>query len=118
MNGQSIIQTGTISVTSPEEATRTFSYYTRQTTTRYITNARPTIPTYITPDIPFTPYIYKSEVRTAAGTLYLGSVPAALLTALTPVGTNNQTTMTCTEIIAGVALFECEDICTVLLPSN
>jgi hypothetical protein len=118
VNGQTINQSGTISVTSPSDATRTFSYYTRQTTTRYIRTSRPTLPTYTTPDIPFTPEIYKSEVRTADGTLYLGSVPAALLTALTPVGTNNITTMTCTEIIAGVPLFECEDICTVLLPSN
>ena len=118
VNGQTIVQTGNISCTSPSEATRTFSYYTRQTTTRYITTSRPTLPTYTTPDIPYTPYIYKSEIRLADGTLYLGSAPIGLVTALTPGAGTNQTTMTCNEVIAGVPLFECEDICTILLPSN
>lgn len=128
VNGQNINQTGTITVakdtvnpdgtTTPSSASRTFSYFTRQTTTRYITTSRPTVPTYTTPDIPFTPVIYKSEIRDADGTLYTGNAPAALVSGLTPVGSINATTMTCNAIIAGTALFECEDVCTVLLPSN
>lgn len=118
VNGQSIVQTGTISCTSPEEASRTFSYYTRQTTTRYISTFRPVLPTYTTPDIPFTPVIYKSEIRAADGTLYLGNAPAALVTALTPGAASPSTTMTCNEVVAGSPLFECEDVCTILLPSN
>jgi hypothetical protein len=118
VSGQSIVQTGTISCTSPEEASRTFSYDTRQTTTRYISTSRPVLPTYTTPDIPMTPSIFKSEIRTASGTIYLGNVPAALMTALTPGAATSVTTMTCTPIIAGTPLFECEDVCTVLLPSN
>jgi hypothetical protein len=118
VNGQSIVQTGTISCTWPDEASRTFSYYTRQTTTRYIATSRPVLPTYTTPDIPFTPVIYKSEIRNANGSLYLGNAPAALVTALTPGAASPSTTMTCNEVVAGSPLFECEDVCTILIPSN
>ena len=118
VSGQTIVQSGTISCTSPSVASRTFSYYTRQTTTRYISTSRPVLPTYTTPDIPYTPFIYKSEIREENGTIYPGSAPAALVTALTPGDPTPQTTMNCNEIIAGVPLFECEEICTVLLPSN
>ena len=128
VNGQSIVQTGTISVAKdivnpdgtvvPSSATRTFSYYTRQTTTRYISTFRPFLPTYTTPDIPFTPVIYKSEIRDADGTLYIGNAPAALVTGLTPGAASPSTTMTCNEVVAGSPLFECEDVCTILLPSN
>jgi hypothetical protein len=113
-----ITQTGTISTTSPEEATRTFTYRTFQTVTRYITTVAPTSATNTTPAITADPVIFKSEIRTASGALYLGSVPAALLTALTPSGTDNQTTLSYSQPVAGVALFECEDVCTALLPSN
>ena len=118
VTGQTIVQSGTISCTSPSVASRTFSYYTRQTTTRYISFSRPVLPTYTTPDIPYTPFIYKSEIREENGTIYPGSAPAPLVVALTPGAPTPQTTMNCNEIIAGVALFECEEICTVLLPSN
>lgn len=113
-----ITQSGTISTTTPEEATRTFTYRTFQTVTRYITTTAPTSATYTTPAVDVDPVIFKSEIRTASGALFLGSVPAALLTALTPSGTDNQTTMSYSQPIAGVNLFECEDVCTALLPSN
>jgi len=118
VTGQTIVQSGTISCTSPSSASRTFSYYTRQTTTRYISTSRPTVPTYTTTDIPYTPFIYKSEIREENGTIYPGSAPAPLVAALTPGAATPQTTMSCTEIIAGTALFECEEVCTLLLPSN
>lgn len=118
VSGQTIVQSGTISCTSPSVASRTFSYYTRQTTTRYISTSRPEIPTYTTPDILYTPLIYKSEIREENGTIYPGSAPANLVAALTPGDPTFQTTMNCNQIIAGVPLFECEEICTVLLPSN
>lgn len=113
-----ITQSGTISTTTPEEATRTFTYRTFQTVTRYITTTAPTSATYTTPAVAVDPVIFKSEIRTASGALYLGSVPAGLLTALTPSGTDIQTTMSYSQPVAGVSLYECEDVCTALLPSN
>ena len=50
-SGTTVVQTGTISCTTPSKASRTFSYYTRQSTYRYIKASRPTTPTYTTLDI-------------------------------------------------------------------
>jgi hypothetical protein len=42
-----LTQSGTISTTSPEEATRTFTYRTFQTVTRYISSGEPTSASYL-----------------------------------------------------------------------
>ena len=116
-SGTTVVQTGTISCTTPSKASRTFSYYTRQSTYRYIKASRPTTPTYTTLDIAYTPTIFKSEIRNEDGTVYLGSAPAGLVTALTPVGVVLTTTMTATPIF-GTPYFDCQDNVVSLLPSN
>jgi len=116
-SGTTVVQTGTISCTTPSKASRTFSYYTRQSTYKYIKASRPTVPTYTTLDIAYTPTIFKSEIRNEDGTVYLGNAPAGLVTALTPVGVVLTTTMTATPIF-GTPYFECEDNVVSLLPSN
>jgi hypothetical protein len=116
-SGTTVVQTGTISCTTPSKASRTFSYYTRQSTYKYIKASRPTTPTYTTLDIAYTPTIFKSEIRNEDGTVYLGNAPAGLVTALTPVGVVLTTTMTATPVF-GTPYFECEDNVVSLLPSN
>ena len=116
-SGTTVVQTGTISCTTPSKASRTFSYYTRQSTYKYIKASRPATPTYTTLDIDYTPTIFKSEIRNEDGTVYLGNAPAGLVTALTPVGVVLMTTMTATPIF-GTPYFECEDNVVSLLPSN
>ena len=116
-SGTTVVQTGTISCTTPSKASRTFSYYTRQSTYKYINASRPTTPTYTTLDIAYTPTIFKSEIRNEDGTVYLGNAPAGLVTALTPVGVVLTTTMTATPVF-GTPYFECEDNVVSLLPSN
>jgi len=116
-SGTTVVQTGTISCTTPSKASRTFSYYTRQSTYKYINASRPTTPTYTTLDIAYTPTIFKSEIRNEDGTVYLGNAPAGLVTALTPVGVVLTATMTATPVF-GTPYFECEDNVVSLLPSN
>ena len=117
VSGATVTQTGTISCTTPSKASRTFSYYTRQSTYKYITNFRPTTATYTTLDIAFTPSIFKSEIRNEDGTVYLGNAPAGLVSALTPSGVNLIATLTATPIF-GTPYFDCQDNVVSLLPSN
>jgi len=128
ITGRQIDLQGTFSCTSPSSATMTYSYTTQQTTYRYIKAqatpttgnpyGRPTAPEYTDTDIDVDPVIYKSVVYNEDGTRLLGSVPAPLLTALTPVGYNIEARLvSCTPII-GTVWLECEDSVTRLLPGN
>lgn len=111
---------GTISCTSPSEASRTFSYHSSQTTYRYIVATEPTGPTYTACNINIDPSanIFKSTVFNADGTQYLGTVPAPLLTALTPVSYDAIATLVSCESIIGTPWFMCEDQVTNIPPSN
>lgn len=117
VSGQSITQTGTISCTSPSDASRTFTYITRQSTYDYFTDGRPSGPTYTSLDVDIDPVIIKSVVNNADGTVYLGDVPSDLLTALTPVGSTDEA-FTETVNIPGTIYYSNRDTVTRLLPSN
>ena len=107
-----------VTTTTLGEITQIYSYNTRQQTTRYISTTAPTTPTYSTPPPGFTPTIYKREYRTSTGSII---TPApAILDFLNlyffrdPDLTENITTTSCQQIIAGEDLYECQDVVTVL----
>lgn len=121
VSGRTIIQTTVLSCLTPTPASRSITYYTRQSTYKYITAGRPTGPSYTSPDISVSIgdglEIIKSTINTADGAIYPGAAPAGLVTALTPVGVDVQAVMECDPVV-GTNWFECEDTVTVLLPST
>ncbi len=95
--------------TTAKTATRDIEFYCPQTTWRYITNGRPTAPTYSTIANGRSPIVIRSTITLDNGTRYTGNAPIGLVTALTPalivkvLGPHDQP-------IFGTPYFECEDV--------
>ena len=107
-----------VTTTNYGDITQIYSYITRTTTTRYISTTSPTSPTYGKPAAGFKPTIYKTEYRTATGAIF--SVSPTALRVLKkfyfrePSQTENTTTTSCDQIVAGIDLYECQDVVTIL----
>jgi len=102
------MQTVTISGDSPSEASRDIQFYADESTYRYITNTRPAGPSYSNTSTGRNPTIFSSVINAADGTIYKGSAPVALVTALTP-ATISMVTGHRAEPVYGTPWFECED---------
>lgn len=107
-----------VTTTNYGDITQIYSYTTRTTTTRYISIAPPSSATYGKPAPGFKPTIYKTEYRTATGAIF--SVNPTALRILKkfyfrePSQTENTTTTSCDQIVAGEDLYECQDVVTIL----
>jgi len=107
-----------VTTTNYGDITQIYSYTTRTTTTRYISTTPPSSATYGKPAAGFKPTIYKIEYRTATGAIF--SVNPTALRVLKkfyfrePSQTENTTTTSCDQIVAGEDLYECQDVVTIL----
>jgi hypothetical protein len=107
-----------VTTTTYGDITQIYSYTTRTITTRYISTTAPSVPTYTNVSTKFTPTIYKREYRTAAGDIFSpGVFEMIVLKTLVfkdPIKTESTTTTSCDQIVAGVDLYECQDVTTIL----
>lgn len=110
-------------VSGYKSAQRDIRFLTRQSSTLYIATSAPLTATYGL-DVNFNPYAhFISSVIRATDTsgndyVYSGAdAPAALVTALTPVGYLDIAVPQCTPVV-GSPYFECTDTCTRLLPGG
>ena len=107
-----------VSTTTYGEITQIYSYTTRTITTRYISETPPSTPTYTNVSPKFTPTIYKREYRTSDGNIFSpGLFEMIVLKTLVlkdPIKTESTTTTSCDQIVAGIDLYECQDVTTVL----
>ena len=106
-----------VTTTNYGDITQIYSYTTRTTTTRYISTAPPSSPTYGKPAAGFKPTIYKIEYRTATGAIFQKS-PSVMRSLKKfyfrePTETENTTTTSCDQIVAGIDLYECQDVVTI-----
>lgn len=77
------LQSCTVSCASPTNASRDITYYSPQTSWKYISNGRVT--TQQNQEVTGnSPEIFSSVIRNADGTVYFGNAPVGLVTALTP----------------------------------
>jgi len=107
-----------VSTTTFGDITQIYSYTTRTITTRYILETSPLTPTYTNVLPKFKPTIYKREYRTADGSIFSPTlnemVVLKVLVFKDPIVTENTTTTSCDQIVAGIDLYECQDVTTVL----
>ena len=118
VSGGQVELSGTLSVSSPQKATRSLRYMSWKTVYRYILNSKPSGPSNSKIDVNIDPSksIIFSEILDENGKPYYGNAPAALVTALTPVGFDDIATLDSYNRIIGTPYFECQDTVTRFLP--
>ena len=118
ITGGQVELSGTITVSSPQKASRNLRYLSWKSIYRYILNQVPTGPKYqtIAVDINPTDGIIFSEILDQNGKPYFGNAPADLVTALTPVGVDDIATLDSYNPIIGTPFYECQDTVTRFLP--
>lgn len=102
------MQSLTVSTATPSNASREMQFWATQTSYRYVTDERPIGPTYSETSTGIDPVIFSSVIRDENGSIYYGTAPADLVTALTPAIIDLVTGYSATPIY-GTPFFECID---------
>jgi hypothetical protein len=118
IKGGQVDLSGTITCTTPQQASRTVRYTSWRTVYRYITNSKPTAPSYTAIDVNIDPNknIFFSQITLANGSIVYGNAPGDLVTALTTIGFYDLASLDSCEPILGTPYYECQDTVTRFLP--